>query len=188
MLVHTEIETIVTTAARAHFFWTKRVEFSHDCFVCRRRGRTVLLDHGASEGRCLSTRKPAELVGRGIHSYEDVSFIHPAPVRISGFDVAESRTDDVVERTLRCRITSWWAPFQDAKDPDEAGTVPTAYPWVRLEYTVGCFACYDNGHTEALSRTGGIQSNLVLPSADTCPTCGQTLLTADSGPKITLVV
>jgi hypothetical protein len=123
-----------------------------------------------------------------MHSFEEVSFIHPAPIRVTGFDTMQHRSQDRDVHTLRCRIRYWWVPFNDAKDQEPAGRL-TRRPWVRIDYSLGCMSCYQAGHTDALATPGqhSIGSSAVWPVVMTCPRCGLELLTADIGPTITLV-
>ena len=156
--------------------------------MCRRTGRTVRLRQGDEVGRCVSARKPSDLVPPGVHSFEEVSFVHLAPIQLTGFGVGQRRSQDRDVHTLRCRMRYWWAPFDDAKDQKPAQTL-TRYPWVRFDYGLGCRSCHQAGHSDALSTPGrhSIGSNTVWPIVMTCPTCELELLTADSGPTITLV-
>jgi hypothetical protein len=188
MLMHTEAIISVQVDRDAHFLWERTVEFTYDCFVCRRGRRTVFVTAGAEEGRCISSQKPPELVGPGIHSFSEVSFVHPAPVRISAFDVSQRRDDAVDRHTLRCRLSYWSAPFRDAKRGETSMVLSNA-SWIRLGFNVGCRACYSRGHAEALQRPGkhSIQTNMIWPWSMTCPTCERTLLTADTGPAMSLI-
>jgi hypothetical protein len=188
VLVSVEVVAEVFVGRDAHFFWDRAVEFSYDCFVCRRRRRTVRLRHGDEEGRCVSQRKPPELIPRGVHSFEEVSFVHPAPIRVTGFNTAQRRDQDRDRYTLRCQIRYWWAPFDDAKDQEPATTL-TDNPWVRIHYGLGCRSCDRAGREDGLTSPGqqSIQTNMVWPVVATCPTCERTLLTAETGPTITLV-
>ncbi|MET8761098.1 hypothetical protein [Lentzea sp. NPDC004782] len=162
MLSHVEITARVTVTPAAHFVWSNRLEYSHDCFVCRRVGRVVQLRHGMSYGLCATDE-------------------HPAPIRVSAFDT----TDHGAERALRCRITSWWAPFDDLTKPEVRASELAAEPRVRLHYRVGCHTCRDNGIDDWLGLEGHLASG-TGPVTTPCPRCETELLTG-SAPEITLV-
>jgi hypothetical protein len=189
VLGHVEVVAVVETDVEAHFFWERRIEFSHDCFVCRRRGRTVVLNHGEDEGRCVSAHKPSDLVPPGVHSFDEVAFVHPAPIRVAAFDTTTRRIEYGNRQTLRCRLTFWWAPFQDVKHPEDIASALTSHPWVRLSLGLGCRSCYEAGHQDALRAPGhgSIQTNTQWPKTTCCPNCERKLLTAETGPAITMV-
>lgn len=134
MLSHVEVTARVTVTPAAHFVWSNRLDLTHDCLVCLRVGRVVQLQHGMPYSLCTGNE-------------------HPAPMRVSAFDAADLGD----ERRLRCRITSWWAPFSDLMDPEVQASELTAEPWVRLNYRVGCHACRDDGVGEWL----GIEGHLI---------------------------
>lgn len=188
MLIRVEVAAKVQTARGAHFYWDGNVDFKYDCFVCRRTDRTVRIRHGDEEGRCVSARKPPELIPPGVHTFDEVSFIHPAPLRMSAFGWQMGRDQDHDLYTVRCQLIYWWAPFDDAKD-EKPATRTTRHPWVRLDYGLGCRACYNAGHKEALHKPqkGSIQTNMIWPVTRNCPTCGLELLFVETGPTITLV-
>ncbi|MET9228261.1 hypothetical protein [Lentzea sp. NPDC003310] len=123
MLSHVEITARVEVTEAAHFGWSNKVEFSHDCFVCRRTGRTVSVRHGAEHGLCHSSQAPLEW-----QDELEQAGSHPAPIRITGFDVASG----AATTTLRCRLSFWWAPFTDVRRPQAQGSELGAGPWVRL--------------------------------------------------------
>ncbi|HVK24189.1 MAG TPA: hypothetical protein VM677_22785 [Actinokineospora sp.] len=189
MLAHIEIEATVKTDPQAHFYWKPQVEFSHDCFVCRRRGRTVLLDTGWTEGRCASGSTPVELASTAAPNHDKKASTHPAPIRLVAFDTAQRGDGLSVVQTLRCRVTSWWSPFHDITDPAQAGAALTERPWVRLAFGLGCTSCFDDGDRDPLNvpGTSSIQTNLVWPSEMRCPKCARVLVTTETSPRITLV-
>ncbi|MEV6713191.1 hypothetical protein AB0M48_14265 [Lentzea sp. NPDC051208] len=163
MLSHVEVTARVTVTPAAHFVWSNRLDFVHDCLVCLRVGRVVQLQHGMPYGLCTGNE-------------------HPAPVRVSAFDAAEHGA----ERSLRCRITSWWAPFSDPTEPEVRASELTAVPWVRLNYRVGCHTCRDDGVGEWLGIEGYLESG-AAPVASSCPRCGTELVSAAAVPEIDLV-
>jgi hypothetical protein len=188
VLVNVQVVAEVKADRNAHFYWDGSIDFRYDCFVCRRKERTVRLRLGDEEGRCVTARKPDDLIPPGIHSFEDVSFVHPAPIRVSGFDVGQRRDADRDFHRVRCQLSYWWAPFDDAKN-DKAATVLAPHPWVRLDYGLGCRACYQAGHEHAIGVPGrcSIQTNTLWPVETSCPTCERTLLRIETGPTVTLV-
>lgn len=178
MLSHVEITARVSVTKAAHFGWSNKVEYSHDCFVCGREGRTVTLQHGATHGVCHSSGSPLE--------WQDgaaASGSHPAPIRITGFDAS----GDGDTRTLRCRLSFWWSPFSDVQRPQAQGGELVAGPWVRLHYRVGCHTCRDAGVADWFSGENSLQTNVVLPVTRPCTRCGTDLVTMTGSPEITLV-
>ena len=162
MLSQVEITARVTVTPAAHFVWSNRLDFIHDCLVCLRVGRTIQLRHGMPYGLCASNE-------------------HPTPIRVSGFDAADHGT----ERRLRCRVTSWWAPFNDLMEPDLQASELTAEPWVQLNYRVGCHTCRDNGVDEWMGVEGSLRSGSA-PVTSSCPRCATELVTGTT-PEINLV-
>ncbi len=163
MLSHVEVTARVTTTPAAHFVWSNRLELTHDCFVCRRVARTMRLQHGIPHGLCSEQE-------------------HPAPIAVTAFDAA----DHGEERRLRCRITSWWAPFDDQQDPELKAAELAAEPWVRLNYRVGCHICRDAGEDDWLGIERSIHSGLTWPVTSECPRCGTELVTVSGPPEINL--
>lgn len=159
VLSHVEITARVTVTPAAHFVWSNRLELTHDCFVCRRVGRTVQLRHGMSHGLCAE---------------------HPAPIAVSGFD----STDHGTQRHLRCRVSFWWAPFDDQ---GVHAAELTAEPWVALNYRVGCHTCRDAGDDDWLGIEKVIHSGLSWPVISRCPKCDTELVTVTEPPQINLV-
>ncbi|RAS63838.1 hypothetical protein C8D87_106240 [Lentzea atacamensis] len=178
MLSHVEVTARVTVSPAAHFVWSNRVEYSHDCFVCRRVGRTVALQHGATQGVCHSSRRQLEW-----QDDLDDAGMHPAPIRITGFDTA---SDGGVE-TLRYRLSFWWSPFADLKRPGERGSELGDKPWVRVYYRVGCHTCRDSGVDDWVGEQKSLQSNMVWPVTSSCARCGTELVTMSGPPEINLV-
>lgn len=163
MLSHVEVTARVTVTPAAHFVWSNRLDFVHDCLVCLRVGRVVQLQHGSPYGLCTGDE-------------------HPAPVRVTAFDAVEHGA----ARRLRCRITSWWAPFSDSVEPAVQASELSAEPWVRLHYRVGCHTCRDSGVGEWLGIEGDLRSG-AAPAARACPRCGTELVSAAAVPEIDLV-
>lgn len=178
MLSHVEVTARVEVTPAAHFVWSNRLEYSHDCFVCRRVGRTVVLHHGAAHGLCHSSRHQLEW-------QDDLDEVgrHPAPIRITGLDTA----GDAGVQTLRCRLSFWWSPFTDLKRPDERAAELGAKRWVRLHYRVGCHTCRDAGEDDWFGVQKSLQSNMVWPVTSSCPRCQTELVTMSGPPEINLV-
>lgn len=162
MLSHVEVTARVEVTPAAHFVWSNRLEYKFDCFVCRRVGRIAQVQLGLPHGLCSGEE-------------------HPAPIRVSAFD----DVDHGPEQRLRCRITSWWAPFNDLADPARQASELPAEPWVRLNYRVGCHTCRDNGVDDWLGLEGHLRSG-TAPVTTACPRCGTKLVTG-SAPEINLV-
>jgi hypothetical protein len=163
VLSHVEITARVTVTPAAHFVWSNRLDFVHDCLVCLRVGRTMQLRHGMSYGLCTGNE-------------------HPAPIRVSGFDATEHGP----ERDLRCRITFWWAAFNDLMEPDVQASQLTAEPWAGLNYRVGCHTCRDAGVGDWLGIERFVRSGEGQVTSP-CPRCGTELVTVARAPEINLV-
>jgi hypothetical protein len=157
-----EVTARVTVAPAAHFLWANRLDYSHDCFVCQRVARLVQLQHGTPYGLCTGNE-------------------HLAPIRISGFDT----TDNGSERSLRWRVSFWWAPFSDPGEPEIRASELPVQPWAAVHYRVGCHNCRDNGVDEWLGIEGQLTTG-AGPAISPCPRCGTELLTG-SAPEINLV-
>ena len=162
MLSHVEVTARVTVTPAAHFVWSNRLDYRHDCFVCQRVARLVRLQHGMPHGLCT----PDE---------------HRAPIRVSAFDT----TDHGAERGLRCRITFWWAPFDDLAEPGVQASELAAEPWVQLNYRVGCHVCRDNGVSDWLGIEGHLRSGSG-PATSSCPRCRTELVATAGVPEINL--
>jgi len=184
MLIRVDVLAEVTTDRDAHVVWERTLSFSNDCFVCRRTRRAVHVECGAQEGHCVSARTPVPEA----YSFDETAFVHPAPVRVATFDTATRSGAEEDVHTLRCQLAYWWAPFRDTKR-DDVATMLTRDPWVRLDFSLGCRACYAAGHADALRLPGrtGIRTNTPGPGEVTCPTCDRRLLTGRRGPTVTLV-
>lgn len=178
MLSHVEITARVILTPVAHFVWSNRLEYAHDCFVCRRVGRTVSLHPNAENGLCHSSERRLEW-----QDDVDVAGAHPAPIRVTGFDTAGDETS----QRLRCRLAFWWSPFFDLKRPDERASELSANRWVRLHYRVGCHVCRDAGHDDWFGPQNSVQSNQVWPVTGSCSRCGTELVTVSGPPEINLV-
>jgi len=178
VLSHVEITARVELSQAAHFWWANRIEYSHDCFVCRRTGRTVTLHKGAAHGLCHSSQ-------RSLEWQDDMELVgnHPAPIRITGFDAVGGPTGHV----LRCRLSFWWSPFTDLKRPDARGSELADKSWVRLFYRVGCHACRDAGEDQWFNGEQSLQTNAVWPVSAPCRKCGTDLVTMTAPPEIRLV-
>lgn len=157
MLSHVEVTARVTVTPAAHFVWSSRLEYAHDCFVCEQTGGKVLLHHGATHGTCSLTG-------------------HRAPIRVTGFDAADQGS----ARQLRCRLSFWWSPFGEASELSAA-------PWVLLGYRVGCHTCRDAGEDDWLGIQNSVQSDQVWPVTSSCPRCDTELVTMSGPPEINLV-
>lgn len=157
-----EITARVEITPASHFVWSNELGFAADCLVCQRVGRVVRLRHGLPYGVCGGDE-------------------HRAPLRVSAFDTTDAGT----ERRLRCRVTSWWAPFADREQPDVQASELTAEPWVELNYRVGCHTCRDGSVGDWLSTEGRLRSGTGTVTTS-CERCGTELLTAHA-PEINLV-
>jgi hypothetical protein len=162
VLSHVEVTARVTVTPAAHFVWSNRLDFTHDCVVCLRVGRVMKLQHGMPYGLCTGNE-------------------HPAPIRVSGFDT----TDHGAERALRCRISFWWAPFNDLKESGVQASELAAEPWVQLNYRVGCHTCRDTGVGDWLGIDGFLRSGWG-PVTTSCPRCATELVIAAGAPEINL--
>lgn len=169
MLSHVEVTARAITTPAAHFVWSNRLEFTHDCFVCLRVGRTMRLRHGMPFGFCAERE-------------------HRAPIAVTGFDASDhGASDHGTERRLRCRITSWWAVFNDQVEPEVQASELTAEPWARLNYRVGCHPCRDAGVDDWLGIEESIHSGLTWPVTSSCPRCETELVRMTEPPEIRLV-
>jgi hypothetical protein len=178
VLSHVEITARVTVTSAAHFVWSNRLEYAHDCFVCRRVGRTVSLHPGAENGLCHSSEQRLEW-----QDDIDVAGAHPAPIRVTAFDTA----GDGTSQRLRCRLSFWWSPFFDLKRTDERASELSEHRWVRLHYRVGCYICRDAGSDDWFGPQNSVQTNQVWPVTSSCPRCQTELATVIGPPEINLV-
>jgi hypothetical protein len=188
VLTSVRITAGLTVDPQAHVFWKNSISLKLDCFICRRRDRTVLVERGDDHGRCVSERKPPDDLPPGIYNYDEVSYKHPMPIRVSAFDWWHERGTSLGERLwLRCRLDLWWAPFRDRKNAS-AAMMPATHPGVSLSYHVGCRACMKTQGTAALNSPGpqGLAGNMIFPESADCPTCDRTLATATEAPEIAI--
>ncbi|MBK3567588.1 MULTISPECIES: hypothetical protein [unclassified Streptomyces] len=144
-----------------NLYWSSRLQFSVDCFVCERRGRTQMYECGAERALCSGSRK-------GFQS-------HYTAGRITAYD----STTGADRLALRALVDFWWAPFQDARD-DKAAMAPTSHPWVRLHLGSHCPKAKEAGKHS-------IQSNLVRPHRLRCGHCESVIATDASAPTIRLL-
>jgi hypothetical protein len=161
MLRSAEVTAVLELGAAPHVVqWKGVVEFSLDCFICRRNGRTTELTYGTEEAACSG--------GGRIER-------HPAAARIAAFDhtLEERRT------SLRLVVDYWWAPFHDA-ERDEPALALTGRPWVRLNLGYLCPAPTELG-------TFQTQSNVVRPHTYACKHCAAPLATTREAPRIRLL-
>ncbi|MFI0962834.1 hypothetical protein ACH4S8_15740 [Streptomyces sp. NPDC021080] len=146
---------------RHQLYWRSRLEFSLDCFVCERTGRTTVFERGAEQALCSGSRS-------GFKS-------HRTAARIAGFDTTSGR-----ERlAVRALVDFWWAPFTDTRDGRKAAA-PTSHPWVRLHLAYHCPEAKESG-------TAGLQTNLVRPHRLTCKHCDQPLGVDREAPAVRLL-
>lgn len=94
---------------RHQLYWRSRLEFTLDCFICERTGRTTVFERGAEQAQCSGSRS-------GFQS-------HRTAGRIAGFDTTTGR-DRLAVRAL---ADFWWAPFTDTRD-DRKAAAPAATP------------------------------------------------------------
>ncbi|MCD9873363.1 hypothetical protein [Streptomyces guryensis] len=141
--------------------WRSQFEFSVDCFICERTGRTTVYERGAERALCSGSRS-------GFRR-------HRTAGRIAAYDTTSGKERLV----LRALVDFWWAPFEDAKDGRPA-QAPTSHPWVRLHLGYCCPKTKESG-------TDSIQSNLVRPYELRCTHC-ESLMAADTtAPAIRLL-
>ncbi|MER5915694.1 hypothetical protein ABT124_36000 [Streptomyces sp. NPDC001982] len=138
-----------------------KLEFTVDCFVCERTGRTTVFEAGAERALCSGSRS-----GFGGH--------HTAG-RIAAFDT----TSGPDRLAVRAVVDFWWAPFDDTRD-HRPSAAPTSHPWVRLHLGYYCQEAKKSG-------TGSIQTNTVRPSAVRCAHCESVLATDATTPSIRLL-
>lgn len=136
--------------------WAGKVEFTLDCFVCERTGRTAVLQRGAERAVCSGGG------GEGPHY---------APARIAAHD----HTAEAGRTTLRAVVDFWWAPFEDGG----RAPAPTTAPWVRLHLGYLCPREHRNG-------SFSIQTNAVRPVLPHCRHCDSPLAESHEAPRIRL--
>ncbi|TQE38568.1 hypothetical protein Sipo8835_04315 [Streptomyces ipomoeae] len=143
-------------------YWRSNLEFSLDCFICERFGRTTFFERGAEKALCSGTRK-----GLGRHNIA---------ARIAAF--TSTSTDERL--TARILIDFWWAPFEDARDGGHSAA-PTLHPWVRLNIGYYCQESRESGKTST-------QTNAGRPWNLRCTHCDEPLATDAETPAIRLLV
>ncbi|MEU4169967.1 hypothetical protein AB0F46_24185 [Streptomyces sp. NPDC026665] len=146
---------------RHQLYWRSRLEFSLDCFVCERTGRTTVFERGAEQALCSGSRSGFQR--------------HRTAGRIAGFDITSGR-DRLAVRAL---VDFWWAPFTDSRDRRTAAA-PTGHPWVRLLLAYHCPEANESG-------TGSIQTNQVRPHPLTCKHCDRRLGVDSETPAVRLL-
>ncbi|WP_055716810.1 hypothetical protein [Streptomyces torulosus] len=143
-------------------YWGPTLEFSLDCFVCERLGRTTFFERGAEKALCSGTRSG---LGR-----------HHAPARIAAFD----STSGDERLAVRILVDFWWAPFEDGRD-GRRSVAPTSHPWVRLHLGYYCHETRESGKPS-------IQTNVSRPWDLRCGDCDQILATDTETPAVRLLV
>ncbi|MET8131396.1 hypothetical protein [Streptomyces sp. NPDC005251] len=162
MLRTAEITAELTGPEKSHqLYWRSQLEFSLDCFICERTGRTTVFERGAEQALCSGSRSGFKR--------------HHTAARIAGFDTTSGR-----ERlAVRALVDFWWAPFSDTRDGRKAAA-PTSHPWVRLHLAYHCPEAKESG-------TGSIQTNLVRPYRLTCKHCDRLLGVDTETPAVRLL-
>ncbi|MGW2723930.1 hypothetical protein [Streptomyces sp. NPDC001492] len=144
-----------------HLHWSSKLEFSVDCFICERTGRTTVYERGAERALCSGSRS-------GFRS-------HYTAGRIAAYDT----TSGSERLALRALVDFWWAPFEDVRD-SRRGMAPTSHPWVRLNLRYHCPKTKESGTTS-------IQTNLVRPYELRCAHCESLMATDAAAPAIRLL-
>jgi hypothetical protein len=165
MLRTAEITAELTGPLRGDNFhnlhWSSQLEFSVDCFVCERTGRTQVYERGAERALCSGSRS-------GFRR-------HHTAGRIAAYDT----TSGSERLALRALVDFWWAPFEDTRD-NKPAMAPTSHPWVRLNLGYYCSEAKKSG-------TDSIQSNLVRPYKLRCRHCESLMATDTTTPAIRLL-
>jgi hypothetical protein len=143
-------------------YWRSKLEFTLDCFVCERIGRTTVFERGAERALCSGSRSGFSR--------------HYAAARLAAFDT----TQGAERLAARVLIDFWWAPFQDSRDGHRA-MAPTSHPWVRLHLG---YYCQDRKE----SGTDSTQTNAVRPHEMSCRHCDRVLATSTETPAVRLLV
>ncbi|MEU6087183.1 hypothetical protein ABZ865_10310 [Streptomyces sp. NPDC047085] len=138
-----------------------KLEFTVDCFVCERTGRTTVFERGAERALCSGSRSGLQR--------------HYTAGRIAAFDT----TSGADRLALRALVDFWWAPFDDIRD-HRPSAAPTSHPWVRLHLGYYCREAKESG-------TNSIQTNLVRPYEVRCAHCESLLATDATTPSIRLL-
>jgi len=134
-------------APGARVTFEQKLEVSLDCYVCRRRDRTVVFRADEAAGICTPTR-------------------HPFPGRMLSFESGTQGNTHVASISFEYD----YERFGDAKYPDEQRYIafePGAPSWARVSFEVTCPACERrSGHST--------QNNIVRPWRCAC-SCGHFL-------------
>ncbi|MFF3613064.1 hypothetical protein [Streptomyces sp. NPDC002580] len=162
MLRTAEITAELTEVEDSHqLYWRSRLEFSVDCFVCERIGRTTVFERGAERALCSGSRSGFKR--------------HHTAGRIAGFDT----TTGGERLAVRALLDFWWAPFTDTRDGHRSAA-PTSHPWVRLQLA---YHCQESGE----SGSGSIQTNQARPHRLTCKHCDRVLGVDRQTPAVRLL-
>lgn len=147
--------------SRHRLYWRSLLEFTLDCFICERTGRTTVFERGAEQALCSGSRSGLQR--------------HHTAGRIAAFDTT-SGPERVAVRAL---VDFWWAPFTDTRD-DRKAAAPTSHPWVRLHLAYHCPEADESG-------TASIQTNQVRPHHLTCKHCDRRLGVDGETPAVRLL-
>jgi hypothetical protein len=141
--------------------WRSKLEFSVDCFICERTGRTTVYERSAERALCSGSRTGFQR--------------HYTAGRIAAYDTTSGRD----RLALRALVDFWWSPFEDARD-GRRGQAPTSHPWVRLHIGYCCPKTKEPGKHN-------IQTNLVRPCELRCAHCEALLATDTAAPAVRLL-
>ncbi|MFG3559026.1 hypothetical protein ACGGAQ_32095 [Micromonospora sp. NPDC047557] len=162
MLRSVEVRTVlvVPDSPFHNLHWRSKLDFSLDCFVCERIGRTTRFELGAERAVCSGTREAGK---------------HYAAARVAAFDHTDARD----RTTLRAVVDYWWAPFHDAKR-DQPAHALTRAPWVR--HYLGYY-CPEQDQPGEFST----QTNLVRPQSAACQHCSAPIAQSQEAPQLRLL-
>ncbi|MFJ9541072.1 hypothetical protein ACIRPX_27925 [Streptomyces sp. NPDC101225] len=141
--------------------WRSKLEFSVDCFICERTGRTTVYERGAERALCSGSRSGFQR--------------HYTAGRIAAYDTTSGKD----RLALRALVDFWWSPFEDARD-GRSGQAPTSHPWVRLHLGYLCPKTKESGRNS-------VQTNLVRPCALRCAHCDALMATDTTAPAVRLL-
>ena len=141
--------------------WRSKLEFSLDCFICERTGRTTVFERGAERALCSGSRSGFQR--------------HYTAGRIAAYDTTSGKD----RLALRALVDFWWSPFEDTRDGRRA-QAPTSHPWVRLHIGYYCPKTKEPGKSS-------VQTNLVRPSALRCAHCDTVMATDTTAPSVRLL-
>ncbi|MFE9601232.1 hypothetical protein [Streptomyces hokutonensis] len=144
-----------------HLHWSSQLEFTVDCFVCERTGRTQVFECGAEQALCSGSRSGLQR--------------HRTAGRIAAYDT----TSGPERLALRALVDFWWAPFEDTRNSRPA-MAPTSHPWVRLHLRSYCPEAKE-------AATYSIQTNQGRPRELRCPHCDSGAATDAATPAIRLL-